>query len=98
MKVLGIDFTSSPTHKKPITCATCVFEDGVLRAAACHVSELRSFSEFEGVLGGKGPWIAAMDFPFGQSRKFIETIGWPETWNGYVRYARGLSRPGFRNA
>jgi hypothetical protein len=45
-----------------------------------------------------GPWIAGIDFPFGQSRKFIETIGWPADWRSYVTYARSLGREGFRDA
>ena len=43
-----------------------------------------------------GPWIAGIDFPFGQARRFIETIGWPRSWPDYVRYARSLTRSGFR--
>ena len=43
-----------------------------------------------------GPWIAGIDFPFGQSRKFIENIGWPTTWQGYVDHVVTLGRTGFR--
>jgi hypothetical protein len=45
-----------------------------------------------------GPWIAGIDFPFGLPRKFIENIGWPLTWTGYVEHARKLRRRGFRDA
>ena len=45
-----------------------------------------------------GPWIAGIDFPFGQSRTFIENIGWPDYWAGYVECAGSLGREGFRNA
>jgi hypothetical protein len=45
-----------------------------------------------------GPWIAGIDFPFGQSRTFIENIGWPGTWAGYVDHAARLGRDGFRAA
>jgi Protein of unknown function (DUF429) len=98
MKILGIDFTSSPTPKKPITCLSCVFEDGVLSASARDLHELRDFDDFKNTLNTAGPWIAGIDFPFGQSRKFIENIGWPRTWAGYVKHASGLSRPGFRKS
>jgi hypothetical protein len=44
------------------------------------------------------PWIAGIDFPFGQSRAFIENIGWPNYWAGYVAHAGTLGRNGSRHA
>ena len=42
-----------------------------------------------------GPWIAGIDFPFGQSRRFIENSGWPQSWARYVRHAGNLGRENF---
>jgi len=94
MKIYGIDFTSSPQRRKPITCLECVLEGAVLRAG--ELIEWPSFSGFEALLSAPGPWLAGIDFPFGQSRKFIETIGWPGSWAGYVDHAQSLGREGFR--
>jgi hypothetical protein len=94
MKVLGIDFTSAPRHSKPITCLNCVFDDGLLHAQ--KLEEWTSFSGFEAALQFPGLWIAGVDFPFGQSRTFIENIGWPETWAKYVSHAGALTRKKFR--
>jgi hypothetical protein len=58
----------------------------------------RSFAEFETALLAPGPWIAGMDFPFGQSRRFIDNIGWPRQWAGYVRKVAALDRQQFRQA
>ena len=96
MKVLGIDFTSSPGRRKPITCLNCTLRGSVLRAG--KLEEWTDFSEFEEALQRRGPWIAGMDFPFGQSRRFIENSGWPGNWRDYVMYARSLGRSGFRYA
>jgi hypothetical protein len=57
--------------------------------------EWQNFEAFENALAAAGPWIAGIDFPFGQSRRFIEDIGWPRRWADYVRYAQGLGRDGF---
>jgi hypothetical protein len=95
MKVLGIDFTSRPSRAKPITCLSCELHGGILRAAD-QLNDLRSFQQFEAVLNAPGPWIAGIDFPFGQSRKFIENIGWPDKWGEYVKFAHGLGRNQFR--
>ena len=39
---------------------------------------------------------AGLDFPFGQSRRFIENIGLPQDWESYVLRAASLGRRGFR--
>jgi len=95
MQVIGIDFASRPSHRKPITALHCVLADGKLTAG--DLEEWRDFEAFETALQRPGPWIAGIDFPFGQSRRFIETIGWPSTWAGYVGYAGSLSRKAFRD-
>ncbi|WP_244475194.1 NUDIX hydrolase [Rhizobium sp. Leaf341] len=93
MRVFGIDFTSAPSGRKPITCAECVLEDETLRFVALH--RWADFEGFTAFLSSSGPWIAGLDFPFGQSRKFIETIGWPLSWEAYVGHVSGLSRAAF---
>jgi len=95
MKIYGIDFTSRPRRNKPITCLTCVLEGNRLRIG--DLSEWQNFEAFEVALERPGPWIAGIDFPFGQSRTFIENIGWPMTWQGYVGYVKTLDRKGFRD-
>ena len=96
MDVFGIDFTSTPKRGKPLTCLQCTIERGVLRAGS--LEKWPTFLLFEQALQRPGPWIAGIDFPFGQSRKFIETIGWPMDWHSYVRHAQSLGRIGFRDA
>lgn len=96
MKVYGIDFTSRPTRSKPITCLACVLEGNTLRAGA--LAQWSRFDELEQALRSPGPWIAGIDFPFGQSRRFIDNIGWPDDWARYVDHAASLGRAGFRTA
>jgi hypothetical protein len=55
-----------------------------------------SFDLFENVLQTPGPWIAGIDFPFGQSRTFVENIGWPGNWVDYATVAGSLGRAEFR--
>lgn len=45
-----------------------------------------------------GPWIAGIDFPFGQARRFIEGIGWPLSRSEYVHCTGQFGRAGFRAA
>jgi hypothetical protein len=82
MKIYGIDFTSTPTSKKAITYAQCILSGKslFLESLGC----LTSFHKFELFLKQPGPWVAGIDFPFGQPRKLIMNIHWPQTWEGYV--------------
>ncbi|MEN8130571.1 MAG: DUF429 domain-containing protein [Pseudomonadota bacterium] len=96
MRIYGIDFTSRPKRSKPITCLECGLNGNSLRAN--DLTEWHDFKAFEDALQRPGPWIAGIDFPFGQSRKFIGTIGWPNTWEGYTDHVSTLGREGFRAA
>ena len=96
MEIHGYDFTSAPKRSKPITQAVCDLSDGVL-----SIHELRrhaSFDTFAMALASSGPWVAAIDFPFGQPRKLIENLSWPRTWDGYVREVETIGPDGFVNA
>ncbi|MCB1800542.1 MAG: DUF429 domain-containing protein [Gammaproteobacteria bacterium] len=96
MKVLGIDFTSRPTRRKPITCCVCRLAGTRLHAEL--LVEWVDFTGFEQALARPGPWIAGADFPFGFARRFIKTIGWPADWQAYMRHVGDMSRADFRRA
>jgi len=93
MKIYGLDFTSVPGKQKPITCAQCVFNDEGLRLESFEL--FPSFPAFEDFLLRPAPWLAGLDFPFGQPRKLVENLGWPQTWKGYVRHVAGMSKTEF---
>ena len=93
MKIYGVDFTSAPSLKKAITYAECRLDENHLVLE--HLRRLTSFDEFENFLKQPGPWMAGMDFPFGQPRTLIQNLGWPKTWAGYVRYVSRMSKEEF---
>lgn len=93
MKIYGVDFTSVPSNRKPITWAQCDLDGELLRLEAS--GGLASFDAFENFLSQSGPWVAGLDFPFGQPRRLIENIGWPRTWDGYVGFVGGMSKQDF---
>ena len=89
MRVYGLDFTSAPRRGKPIACVAAT-----LIEQALHVESLVGFEgldTFENFLRSPGPWIAGMDFPFGQPRKLRRNLGWPETWGEIARMVGNLS-------
>ena len=94
-RVYGLDFTSVPSPRKPITKAECLFEKNCLSVR--RIEPLSGFSEFEAFLDTEGEWIAGIDFPFGQPRKLIANLGWPEYWEGYVEKISVMTKEEFGN-
>jgi hypothetical protein len=83
MKVYGLDFTSAPRSTKAITCAKGELRHSSLRIIA--IDKLCSLAAFEQFLNQDGPWVAGIDFPFGQPRKLIKNLAWPDSsWEDYV--------------
>lgn len=77
-----------------MTCAVCRLNTHVL--VLDELEHFTSFGQFEAFLRTTGPWVAGLDFPFGQSRRFIENIGWPRSWQDYVQHVGTLDRAQFR--
>jgi hypothetical protein len=96
MKIYGFDFTSVPSPRKPITCAVCDLQDTLLSVRNCL--KLISFENFEAFLRSDGPWLAALDFPFGQPHKLISHLRWPKTWEGYTQVIASMGKKGFEES
>lgn len=93
MKIYGLDFTSAPSRNKPITCAECELLDTLLYVQNCL--KLTSFEDFEAFLRSTGPWLAALDFPFGQPRRLISNLGWPQAWESYMQIVASMDKKEF---
>lgn len=96
VKVYGIDFTSAPSEAKPITCAVCQFAEETLELD--FLVEIQSLEVFSNFLASEGPWIAGVDFPFGQPRPLVQALGWPENWEDMVRRVASMSMEEFETA
>jgi hypothetical protein len=88
--VAGVDFTSRPTRRKPITVALGRLSHGVVRLD--RLEEQLSFESFAAWLRTPGPWVAAIDMPFGLPRELVTTLGWPTEWLPLMRHYASLSR------
>ena len=86
----GIDFTSRPTRRKPITVAVGQLAHGVVRLEG--VTGLATFGEFLAWLQQPGPWLGAFDFPFGLPRELVATLGWPLAWRPLMTHYASLGR------
>ncbi len=93
MLIFGLDFTSAPSRRKPISVARCELQGVQLRVQSCL--PLFDFAAFEAFLRLDGPWIAACDFPFGQPLKLITNLSWPQSWEGYLHLVSTMSKAQF---
>ena len=94
--VLGVDFTSAPRPRKPITVARGRLVGGGFALAS--VEPLVDFPAFERFLVAPGPWIGGFDFPFGLPRKAVTDLGWPTDWPALVAHCAALGRTELRAA
>lgn len=94
MQLAGIDFTSRPTRRKPVTVALGELQHGVVKLARVDLHE--SFEALSQWLQTPGPWLAACDFPFGLPRELVQALGWPTEWHALMRHYTALSREEIR--
>ncbi len=90
----GIDFTSRPTKRKPITVALGTSDGTSVRLA--QLDRHAGFEAFAEWLRTPGPWLGAFDFPFGLPRELVETLGWPREWLPLMKHYAALSREQIR--
>ena len=94
MMLLGCDFSSTPTRRKPIVLAIGTEEGG--RVQLSRIENLQTLSAFGDWLRQPQPWIGGFDFPFGLPRELVEHLGWPTTWRECMQHYAGLTRPQIR--
>jgi Protein of unknown function (DUF429) len=91
----GVDFTSRPRPKKPITVASGRRMHRSFRLE--NVQEFTDWPGFEYWLRHPGPWIAGFDFPFGLPREAISDLGLPQEYPQLVDHCRAQGREAFRH-
>jgi hypothetical protein len=93
--LFGIDFSSSPRPRKPITVAHGRRRGDRVELTA--LATLGSLPEFAGFLRQPGPWLGGFDFPFGLPRELVVTLGWPQRWPEMIRHCAALDRVELRD-
>ncbi len=94
LRVYGVDFSSAPSSKKPITIATGVLSESVYLLE--QVVAVPSWDMFDDFLSHPGPWLAAFDMPFSLPRPLIEHYGWPTQYSEFVAWYGAQARPWLR--
>lgn len=93
--LLGCDFSSSPSSRKPIVVAWGVAHKGCVQLQCLEL--LHSLDAFSAMLDRHGTWVGGFDLPFGLPRELVETLEWPTDWAACMRHYARLSRADIRN-
>ena len=107
--LIGVDFSSRPTPRKPVVVACGRTRDGdagahvmldgdagehVMLDAVVRFPTLQSFGRW---LQATPRWIGGFDLPFGLPRELVEQLGWPTPWPACMDHYTALARPAIRD-
>ena len=89
-QVIGCDFSSSPSKKKPIVFAIGSLNNG--RVSLSKLERIQTLDDFTAWLKQPTSWVGGFDLPFGLPRELVETLGWPTDWLACIDHYASLSR------
>ena len=96
--LIGVDFSSRPTPRKPITLASGQWlgpRGAVLQLqGALRFDTLDAFGAW---LQQPGPWVGGFDLPFGLPRELVQHLGWPTDWPACMDHYATLDRSTIRD-
>jgi hypothetical protein len=94
-QLMGCDFSSSPTRRKPIVLAWGRAQQG--RVQLQRLERLGSLDDFSACLLREGAWLGGFDLPFGLPRELVQSLGWPTEWEACMAHYAALSRVEIRD-
>ena len=95
--LLGCDFTSAPSRRKPVTLAVGRSDRG--RVLLDRIESFETLDAWQARLAEAPPqgWVGGFDLPFGLPRELVETLGWPIAWRDCMAHYAALSREQIRD-
>ncbi len=95
-QLLGCDFSSSPSRRKPIVLALGSSAAG--RVVLERLERIESLPAFGAWLARPASWTGGFDLPFGLPRELLTRLGWPLTWRESIHHYGAMSRAEIRDA
>ena len=92
--LLGCDFTSAPSRRKPITLALGHADRG--RVLLDRVERFETLDAWGDRLKAPDAWVGGFDLPFGLPRELVVALGWPTDWAACMAHYASLSRDDIR--
>ena len=92
--LIGCDFSSAPSRRKPIVIATGSCRHG--RVQLSKLEHIETLSAYDSWVRRPGSWVGAFDFPFGLPRELVEHLGWPTSWAALMAHYSAMTRAEIR--
>jgi hypothetical protein len=93
--LVGCDFSSSPSPRKPIIVALGQAAQGrVQLRELLHFNTLVAFADW---LKQPQAWVGGFDLPFGLPRELVQQLHWPTDWLPCMQHYAALSRAEIRD-
>jgi hypothetical protein len=104
MQIIGCNFSSSPTKRKPIVVAICenLIDKNRLKpnqnlcGVISKIERFDSLDSWASWLNQDANWVGGFDLPFGLPRELVETLQWPTDWASCMQQYAALSRAQIR--
>ena len=93
--LIGCDFSSAPSRRKPIVLAVGDARSG--RVVLARLQRFETLAAFGDWLAQPQAWVGGFDFPFGLPRELVQRLGWPAEWAACMDHYAALSRPAIRD-
>ncbi|QHE77498.1 DUF429 domain-containing protein [Hydrogenophaga sp. PBL-H3] len=94
--LLGCDFTSAPSRRKPITLA--VGRADRHRVILNGMERFETLDAWQARMSASQQWVGGFDLPFGLPRELVTTLGWPTDWAACMAHYASLSREAIRES
>jgi hypothetical protein len=88
--LIGVDFSSRPSTRKPIVVA-CGSSEGA-RVALDGFQRFTRLDAFGAWLQATPQWTGGFDLPFGLPRELVQQLGWPLQWRACIEHYAALPR------
>ena len=95
LPLIGVDFSSRPSTRKPIVVAR-----GSCDGARVSLDGFERFTTLEGFgawLQAEPRWLGGFDLPFGLPRELVQGLGWPLDWRACIEHYAALPRATVRD-
>ena len=93
--LLGVDFSSAPSRRKPVVVAHGTRVGTVVRLD--RLQRFETLPTFGAWLAQHGDWLGGFDLPFGLPRELVQHLGWPTRWLPCMQHYGGLTRAEIRD-
>jgi hypothetical protein len=105
MLILGCDFSSSPSKRKPVVVAVSEVSaepagTNASQSKRCVLLRLEQFETLDAWgqwLQAQPAWVGGFDLPFGLPRDLVEALRWPTDWLACMQHYSKLSREEIRS-